>query len=212
MAPRKPTVVLVYLFRDDSPHVADTDIGGDTTPWRLLTGRYWPPPPEAVLAVVPFGSLTTLYPPSGESRRPLPACIVYGDAAELGSAVTYGAVDFLKEPWDATELEFRVERALGNQSLLQGTLKETAGLAEGGVTLTEAEERLFRALWVERGRTVSREALGYVVGCDIKGRAIDMAVSRLRAKLYHSTETIHIRAVRRHGYRLERERPDGHCG
>lgn len=116
--------------------------------------------------------------------------ICYGPPGELSTAWSAGCADYLKEPWSAAELHFRVERLLSTRN---------AGVRGGEIALEPLEMRLGRKripvsmqeyrilklLMRHPGEIVPREALHYTIwGKPRPGsRGVDMHLSKIRKKL-----------------------------
>jgi two-component system OmpR family response regulator len=146
-----------------------------------------------------------------------------GDAASRVVGLELGADDYIAKPFEPRELVARLQAVLrraakGRQAgepgrvvrfegwRLDRVLRELRRVDDVVLPLSSAEFRLL-AVFVERpGRVLSREKLlelTRAAGVDVSDRSIDLAVSRLRAKLGdgHGDETPRlIRTVRGVGY------------
>ncbi len=135
----------------------------------------------------------------------------YGPAHLLQTAWVRGAWDYLKEPWELTELELRVSRLLSSELSweshgLQFQVKD-GKLCQGEKTasLSCDEEALLRSLLLRRGSPVSRHLLEQNCLRDsAQSRALSMQISRLRKKFRGLgwMEGDPIPADRHQGYRL----------
>jgi DNA-binding response OmpR family regulator len=119
--------------------------------------------------------------------------IVYGQAGAAVKAFLAGATDYLKEPWDVLELDFRLKKIFSSQSknyrfheqelTIQDTLCSTSN-AE--IKLSLPESKLLRAMLKQRGTLVPRDVLSYALWGKIPhqaSRVMDVHISALRKKL-----------------------------
>ena len=137
--------------------------------------------------------------------------IPYGPAHLLRTAWVRGAWDYLKEPWDLSELELRVSRIQSSELSwesqgLQFHLKDGM-LCQGEKTmsLSSDEESLLRSLLLRRGSPVPRQLLEQTESRNrARSRALSMQISRLRKKFRGLgwVEGDPIPADRHQGYRL----------
>lgn len=151
-----------------------------------------------------------------------PVVLVSAVASDIDRIVglELGADDYLAKPFNPRELLARlrvvlrrnqgtVVRSAGNPLLsfagwvLDPTFYVVRDAAGRDVDLTSGEFKLLHALATHAGQVVSREALLKLVHGDEAeafDRAIDVAVSRLRAKLVRHGGGALIRTVRGEGY------------
>jgi hypothetical protein len=144
-------------------------------------------------------------------RRGAPT-IAWGPAALLRSALLFGCVDYLKEPWTPEELGLRAGAALAREQqgfdfpwgrvCLHGMSLQTPA---GPVALTFHESRILQKLLSARGEPVPREALSYSVSGTAgssESRAVDVHVAALRRKVRRAVPEAgpFIVCVRRQGY------------
>ena len=151
-----------------------------------------------------------------ESPRPLPIIILL--SGEIVNIVdSYPDIaDFIVEPWDLSEMEIRIKRALkrtidldDKNAIKCGDLVINVAKCEACIdgiplTLTFKEYELLKFLATNRGRVFSRDALlNEVWGFDYFGgdRTVDVHIRRLRSKIEDSTHTF-IDTVRNIGYRF----------
>ena len=153
------------------------------------------------------GSATSAMHPAG-----VPV-IAFGPAGLMRSAFAAGAADYLREPWGPEELELRAARILRDArrgtEFSWGTLTMDGCRVEvpgGSAFLTVHESRILRALLLNRGTPVPREALAYRIWNapgPKKSRALDVHVAGIRRKLSALIPGRLIRAVRKEGYVIE---------
>lgn len=160
--------------------------------------------------VVPVDQMGWLL--DGTSRPPtwLPV-VAYGSEAGLGAAFLAGCRDYLRDPWTAEELSFRVGRLVdsGSRRTAWGNLRLTMGTAvteHGEATLSNHEYRILRVLLAQLGEAVPREVLYYALWGrnGRESRAVDVHVSTLRRKLERIADPAYrdrvIRSARGLGY------------
>jgi hypothetical protein len=160
--------------------------------------------------IVPFPVLTALI---NNNQRPdtwLPV-IAYGSPFFLREAFSMGACDYLKDPWDLSELEIRLKKALTDPAC--AAIGESDGITltgnrltmkTGEIALSVNESRILKVLLRKRGEVVPREVLYYAIWGKMKNtasRVVDVHISLLRRKL-EGTAPWRIRQVRGEGYIL----------
>jgi len=129
----------------------------------------------------------------------------------MPEAFERGAVDYLSEPLGMFELRARIDRILGNGTVLAvpGTLLRLEGSVlvgpAGNTTLGHEEAALLRILASAAPERVSRDALRAFLWPNLRGdsRVVDSAVSRLRERMSRvgvSEDGPQIRSIRRFGY------------
>jgi two-component system OmpR family response regulator len=150
-----------------------------------------------------------------------------GDTASRVVGLELGADDYLAKPFEPRELVARLQ-ALVRRASKGGAAhdEDTRRLRFGrwrfdriarqlidaddvGIALSAAEFRLLAAFTQRPGRVLSREQLIELTrapGVEVNDRSIDLAVSRLRAKLHDTArEPSLIRTVRGEGYLFDAE-------
>ncbi len=159
--------------------------------------------------IVPSESLRGIFHNRERPDTWLPV-IAYGHPARLTEAFSLGCREYLKDPWDLSELDIRLRK------LLQSVTRTGAAGPDGGLTVTgnrmstataEAplkpnEARILKALLKARGEVVSREVLYYAIWGKVKNsksRVVDVHVCALRKKLKALT-SLKIDQVRGEGY------------
>jgi DNA-binding response OmpR family regulator len=167
-----------------------------------------PPRPETVV-LLPFPSGTEL-------ARSVPRTVPFvgcGDSRHIAAAFRAGAADFLCDPWTENEFSARVGRLFRKTILKLPDLGiELRGLRltgpGGKASLSGEESALFRILYREAGKDLSRVALRRLLwpGAGEGSRVVDETVSRLRRNLAGagiSNSSMEIRSIRGFGYRLD---------
>ncbi len=137
----------------------------------------------------------------------------FGPARLLPPALTQGAADYLKSPWDAAELFVRLRRRLAELAAVPGHRKALLWRSclrteRASVPLSASEIRIARLLMRFAGEAVSRRALYFAIwgheGED--SRAVDVHISALRKKMRAidpEGAAVSIRTVRGEGYMLD---------
>lgn len=149
-----------------------------------------------------------------------------GDTMSRVVGLELGADDYLAKPFEPRELVARLQ-ALRRRSHKGGALQDDARLLrfgrwrfdrlarqlvnadDVGIALSSAEFRLLAAFVQRPGRVLNRDQLIELTrapGVEVNDRSIDLAVSRLRAKLGDTArEPSLIRTVRGEGYLFDAE-------
>ncbi|WP_374436816.1 response regulator [Inhella sp.] len=159
-------------------------------------------------------------------QRGLPVLMLtaIGDPASRVLGLESGADDYLPKPFEPRELVARLRAVLRRPAL--GAAPAANGLAFAGwrfdrerhvlidpqglvLALSSAEYRLLAAFLAQPRRVLSREQLiqhTRAAGVEVNDRSIDLAVSRLRAKLGDDARAAQLlRTVRGEGYSFEVE-------
>lgn len=163
--------------------------------------------------------------PQHEGAVPVLMLTAMSDTASRVAGLELGADDYLAKPFEPRELVARLQAVLRRSQRGTGALEDPARplhfagwrfdrlrrqlVSPGDVTLalSAAEFRLLSAFLLRARRVLSREALIELTrapGVDVNGRSIDLAVSRLRAKLGDTNPPL-IRTVRGEGYLFDAE-------
>jgi two-component system OmpR family response regulator len=138
--------------------------------------------------------------------------------ADKVKALDLGADDFMSKPFEAAELAARCRALMRRSSgALNGIIKlnrlsvDLTGkrlcIDETEVDLTAREWLVLECLVRRMGLIVSKDRLQQAVANpdqDITANAVEVQISRLRAKL---GDAAHIRSLRGLGYRLEEAKP-----
>jgi two-component system OmpR family response regulator len=149
-----------------------------------------------------------------------------GDTMSRVVGLELGADDYLAKPFEPRELVARLQALLRRSHKGATVQDETRTLRFGrwrfdrmarqlvsaddvGIALSSAEFRLLAAFVQRPGRVLSRDQLIELTrapGVEVNDRSIDLAVSRLRAKLGDTArEPSVIRTVRGEGYLFDAE-------
>ena len=150
-----------------------------------------------------------------------------GDTMSRVVGLELGADDYLAKPFEPRELVARLQALVrrankGGQALAEDTrllrfgrwrfdrmTRQLINEEDVGIALSSAEFRLLAAFVQRPGRVLSRDQLIDLTrapGVEVNDRSIDLAVSRLRAKLGDTArEPSTIRTVRGEGYLFDAE-------
>jgi len=149
-----------------------------------------------------------------------------GDTMSRVIGLELGADDYLAKPFEPRELVARLQALVRRASKGLAVAEDTRMLRFGrwrfdrltrqlvnaedvGIALSSAEFRLLGAFVQRPGRVLSRDQLIELTrapGVEVNDRSIDLAVSRLRAKLGDTArEPALIRTVRGEGYLFDAE-------
>jgi two-component system OmpR family response regulator len=151
-----------------------------------------------------------------------------GDTMSRVVGLELGADDYLAKPFEPRELVARLQALVRRASRGQGAVladdtrllrfgrwrfdrlaRQLINSDDVGIALSSAEFRLLAAFVQRPGRVLSRDQLIELTrapGVEVNDRSIDLAVSRLRAKLGDTArEPALIRTVRGEGYLFDAE-------
>ncbi|MFG6460012.1 response regulator [Roseateles sp. DXS20W] len=151
-----------------------------------------------------------------------------GDTMSRVVGLELGADDYLAKPFEPRELVARLQALVRRASKGQATgvdddtrllrfgrwrfdrmTRQLVNADDVGIALSSAEFRLLAAFVQRPGRVLSRDQLIELTrapGVEVNDRSIDLAVSRLRAKLGDTArEPALIRTVRGEGYLFDAE-------
>ena len=151
-----------------------------------------------------------------------------GDTMSRVVGLELGADDYLAKPFEPRELVARLQALVRRASKVQGAAvsddmrmlrfgrwrfdrlaRQLISAEDVGIALSSAEFRLLAAFVQRPGRVLSRDQLIELTrapGVEVNDRSIDLAVSRLRAKLGDTArEPALIRTVRGEGYLFDAE-------
>ncbi len=162
--------------------------------------------------IIPSGKLSV--PQNGEFAN-IPV-IAYGSAFSLRSAFLAGCCDFIRLPFTADELYFRILRNTDPEDtpLIWGSLQIVSGYIKCGtdfVGINHQQFLIIKMLLRNIGTPVSRESFQYLLWGSLKesSREIDMQISIIRRKLASLASCgSSIRTIRNFGYMIEKE----NCG
>ena len=135
-----------------------------------------------------------------------------------------GADDYMSKPFEPRELVLRIKSILGRSS--RGTPTEAKAVSfgpysfdlasgilmhsTGRIHMTSAEQRLMQSFASAPDRILSREDIAKAMNSSMRGRSIDVAVARLRAKIEPDPRyPVFLQTVRNKGWLLRTDRqPD----
>ena len=152
-----------------------------------------------------------------ESDIPILMLTARGDVPDRVLGLEYGADDYVPKPFEPRELVARVEtlmrrfrespsRELAAAGLRLDPARRQVVLEDREIDLTTMEFELLRVLMESRGRVLSRDALLrklHGIADEVFDRSVDMAISRLRAKLDDDSKAPrYIKTVRGTGYQF----------
>ena len=161
-----------------------------------------------------------------ERVRHIPVLMLTARGEEIDRITGFeaGADDYLVKPFSVRELKLRIRAILRrsdpgaddhiDEEIVFGGLRvdipaHQVWVDEQPVELTALEFRLFKTLFVRRGRTQSRQVLlrdVWDIKADIMTRTVDTHVKRLREKL--GPHGSYIETVRGVGYRFVGQPPE----
>jgi two-component system phosphate regulon response regulator OmpR len=161
---------------------------------------------------------------TGKLQQDVPILLLtaMGEVEDKIKGLTAGADDYLTKPFDPRELVLRLQAILRrrpqpkevNTNLRIGEWIFDVNHNElvdeendKAVKLTDGEANLLKALGLQVGEVMSREALSEACGLDADKRTVDVQVTRLRRKLEKdSNNPRYLQTVRGKGYVLRAER------
>ncbi len=160
-----------------------------------------------------------------ESTRPIPVLMLTARNEEMDRITGFeaGADDYVVKPFSVRELKLRIKAILRrskggddrfDDEVRWGRLRvdipgRTLRIDDEPVELTALEFRLFKTLFVRRGRAQSREILlrdVWDIKADVMTRTVDTHVKRLREKLGDCAD--YVETVHGVGYRFVAEPDD----
>ncbi|MFP4637057.1 MAG: response regulator transcription factor [Spirochaetaceae bacterium] len=155
--------------------------------WRFSSGSGSRIPVDADLVLIPADRCDEYLPPGSAS----PVYVAYGPARYLAGCFLRGCSDYLREPWDAEELELRLARFAAPVAFCVGDtavrlLEDGRLVSTWGATQLSSGERVILEILARRaGRAVSRNAIFHALWGTSGGssRLVDVYVSRLRRRL-----------------------------
>jgi hypothetical protein len=207
----------IHLIPDDRlvTHRVRAAIG-ERANWSLTTGLTCRVPPQTDVLLLPADRCAEcLEETAGVSADGAPTAILaYGPASLLSGCFLRGCDDYLKEPWEGTELEHRLARWIRPLELTMGNVTvrvESDRLVSelGSTGITEGERRVLQLLLRHRGEAIPREAFLYALWgtATRESRLVDVYVSRLRTRLREvlpaSAGGNLVRSIRGFGYTLD---------
>ena len=142
--------------------------------------------------------------------------VAYGNSGFLTKAFLLGCSDYIKEPWDILELDFRLKKIFTAPQkkyiLHEQELSLSDNMCVTGqkrIKLSFQESVLLKLLLKQKGTLVPRDALYYALWGRLpvtKSRVVDVHISALRKKLSllfpHLKEERFIHSAKGKGYIL----------
>ena len=135
-----------------------------------------------------------------------------------------GADDYISKPFEPRELVLRI-RSILNRAAARSTLQGksisfgpygfdlTTGVlmhSTGRIHITNAEQKLLTSFAERPDQVLSRDDITEAMDSSMRGRSIDVAVARLRAKIEPDPRyPVYLQTVRNKGWRLRTDSPSG---
>ena len=158
--------------------------------------------------------------------NPVPALFLtaMSETEQRIAGLEAGADDYMSKPFEPRELVLRIKSILGRSS--RGTPTEAKAVSfgpysfdlasgilmhsTGRIHMTSAEQRLMQSFASAPDRILSREDIAEAMDSSMRGRSIDVAVARLRAKIEPDPRfPVFLQTVRNKGWLLRADRqPD----
>ena len=155
--------------------------------------------PEPVFDIVVLPAELFISSTYDTPKTSVTAFIAYGGRRYIRKAFIAGCSDYLKEPWDAEELECRVLKAVEKKeeaflfpwgklqlkSMAISCPEDLSGTAKK-IRLSYQEYKILLTLMHNRGQAVSRDVLYYTIWgkpAPVSSRVVDVHVSALRKEL-----------------------------
>ena len=184
-------MINISFISDNSLLIERVKIFSETS-GRIFTFFYSEIPladPVFDIIVAPFHCLSRLTEIFEQKKYSIPF-IIYGNPDSLAVSFQSGAADYLKEPWNMTEMSQRVlnyfrysKRTWQKKEIFVGPNLLKIGSAV--CSLTHKEYLLLRILLQNYGNLVYSEAIKMAVwgSTETSAKALDMLILRLRKKL-----------------------------
>jgi two-component system phosphate regulon response regulator OmpR len=135
-----------------------------------------------------------------------------------------GADDYMSKPFEPRELVLRIrsilsraaaQRSAPSKSIAFGpySFDQTTGIlmhSTGRIHITNAEQKLLASFANSPDRVLSRDDIAEAMDSSMRGRSIDVAVARLRAKIEPDPHyPVYLQTIRNKGWLLRTDRPAG---
>lgn len=135
-----------------------------------------------------------------------------------------GADDYMSKPFEPRELVLRIrsilsraaaQRSAPSKSIAFGpySFDQTTGIlmhSTGRIHITNAEQKLLASFANSPDRVLSRDDIAEAMDSSMRGRSIDVAVARLRAKIEPDPHyPVYLQTIRNKGWLLRTDSPAG---
>ena len=135
-----------------------------------------------------------------------------------------GADDYMSKPFEPRELVLRIrsilsraaaQRSAPSKSIAFGpySFDQTTGIlmhSTGRIHITNAEQKLLASFANSPDRVLSRDDIAEAMDSSMRGRSIDVAVARLRAKIEPDPHyPVYLQTIRNKGWLLRTDSPVG---
>jgi two-component system phosphate regulon response regulator OmpR len=135
-----------------------------------------------------------------------------------------GADDYMSKPFEPRELVLRIrsilsraaaQRSAPSKSIAFGpySFDQTKGIlmhSTGRIHITNAEQKLLASFANSPDRVLSRDDIAEAMDSSMRGRSIDVAVARLRAKIEPDPHyPVYLQTIRNKGWLLRTDSPAG---
>ena len=135
-----------------------------------------------------------------------------------------GADDYMSKPFEPRELVLRIRSILARAAAKPRQAGSSIGFgpysfdpstgvlmhSSGRIHITTAEQKLLASFALHPDTVLSRENIATAMDSSMRGRSIDVAVARLRAKLEPDPRfPVYLQTVRNKGWLLRTDNPSG---
>ena len=135
-----------------------------------------------------------------------------------------GADDYMSKPFEPREVVLRIrsilsraaaQRSAPSKSIAFGpySFDQTTGIlmhSTGRIHITNAEQKLLASFANSPDRVLSRDDIAEAMDSSMRGRSIDVAVARLRAKIEPDPHyPVYLQTIRNKGWLLRTDSPAG---
>ena len=140
---------------------------------------------------------------SAEDNTPTIFITALTDIASIAKSFELGAIDYIKKPFDPTELLIRIDAKFSQKSMTYGTVSYDAHSKitriDGSIVdLSNVQTKIFEKLLIQKGNIVTKEML-YECLDHPSDTALRVALTKIKQKL-----GIDIKNIRGRGYLLEK--------
>lgn len=135
-----------------------------------------------------------------------------------------GADDYMSKPFEPRELVLRIRSILARAATRPGKTDSAIGFgpysfdrntgilmhSSGRIHITTAEQKLLTSFAMTPNTVLSRDDIAAAMDSSMRGRSIDVAVARLRAKIEPDPRyPVYLQTVRNKGWLLRTDSPTG---